>query len=157
MIRRLLNLPTLLSMLACPLVLALWAWTYDTWRVGTRPGQVVAYVTWGADGETFVRQSLQQKRQAAEGWVFMRGHASTSLAFAGFEFYRGTTPRSGMTFAFALLAVPLWPLVAMTLALPAVRLCLACRRRTRHGRCGLCGYDLTGNVSGVCPECGTAR
>lgn len=23
------------------------------------------------------------------------------------------------------------------------------------GRCGRCGYDLTGNASGVCPECGT--
>jgi hypothetical protein len=23
-------------------------------------------------------------------------------------------------------------------------------------RCRACGYDLTGNVSGVCPECGTA-
>ena len=22
------------------------------------------------------------------------------------------------------------------------------------GRCPTCGYDLTGNVSGVCPECG---
>ena len=22
------------------------------------------------------------------------------------------------------------------------------------GRCGQCGYDLTGNVSGICPECG---
>ena len=28
--------------------------------------------------------------------------------------------------------------------------------RQRHGRCRECGYDLTGNVSGVCPECGTA-
>jgi hypothetical protein len=26
--------------------------------------------------------------------------------------------------------------------------------RTRPGRCPSCGYDLTGNVSGVCPECG---
>ncbi|HOW17482.1 MAG TPA: hypothetical protein PLC79_00480 [Phycisphaerae bacterium] len=24
------------------------------------------------------------------------------------------------------------------------------------GRCGRCGYDLTGNVTGVCPECGWA-
>src|SRR5688500_10095318 len=24
------------------------------------------------------------------------------------------------------------------------------------GRCLACGYDLTGNVSGTCPECGTA-
>ena len=25
------------------------------------------------------------------------------------------------------------------------------------GHCSAYGYDLTGNVSGVCPECGTAR
>ena len=32
-------------------------------------------------------------------------------------------------------------------------------RRIRRGKCGLCvkcGYDLQGNVSGVCPECGVA-
>lgn len=28
-------------------------------------------------------------------------------------------------------------------------------RRERTGFCARCGYDLTGNVSGVCPECGT--
>lgn len=28
--------------------------------------------------------------------------------------------------------------------------------RVSAGRCGKCGYDLTGNVSGVCPECGCA-
>ncbi len=27
-------------------------------------------------------------------------------------------------------------------------------RRLADGHCGYCGYDLTGNVSGVCPECG---
>ena len=27
-------------------------------------------------------------------------------------------------------------------------------RRRRRGECVACGYDLTGNVSGVCPECG---
>lgn len=29
------------------------------------------------------------------------------------------------------------------------------RRREKHGLCGGCGYDLRGNVSGRCPECGT--
>lgn len=29
-------------------------------------------------------------------------------------------------------------------------------RRLRAGHCGACGYDLTGNLSGRCPECGTA-
>ena len=28
-------------------------------------------------------------------------------------------------------------------------------RRRRPGLCSTCGYDLTGNASGVCPECGT--
>ena len=27
----------------------------------------------------------------------------------------------------------------------------------RPGICFNCGYDLTGNISGVCPECGTAE
>ncbi len=28
-------------------------------------------------------------------------------------------------------------------------------RRRRRGWCVKCGYDLTGNVTGVCPECGS--
>ena len=28
------------------------------------------------------------------------------------------------------------------------------RDRQEHGMCGDCGYNLTGNESGVCPECG---
>jgi hypothetical protein len=33
-----------------------------------------------------------------------------------------------------------------------------CRRerRRKSGLCCACGYDLTRNMSGVCPECGTA-
>jgi hypothetical protein len=27
--------------------------------------------------------------------------------------------------------------------------------RRHQGQCPRCGYDLTGNASGVCPECGT--
>jgi hypothetical protein len=29
------------------------------------------------------------------------------------------------------------------------------RQWKAEGRCTRCGYDLTGNVSGTCPECGT--
>jgi hypothetical protein len=56
--------------------------------------------------------------------------------------------------------IPLWPLALP--ALPALwvlsrdilRTCRTARRR-RRGLCLHCGYDLTGNVSGRCPECGT--
>jgi hypothetical protein len=29
-------------------------------------------------------------------------------------------------------------------------------QRVRSKLCGTCAYNLTGNVSGICPECGTA-
>ena len=29
-------------------------------------------------------------------------------------------------------------------------------RAPRPGHCRNCGYDLTGNLSGICPECGAA-
>ncbi|HET6247117.1 MAG TPA: hypothetical protein VFE47_05400 [Tepidisphaeraceae bacterium] len=29
------------------------------------------------------------------------------------------------------------------------------RRRKKNGECVKCGYSLRGNVSGICPECGT--
>lgn len=49
--------------------------------------------------------------------------------------------------------VPLWaPLLAV--ALPTLYACCRCRRFP-PGHCRKCGYDLTGNTTGICPECGT--
>ena len=50
--------------------------------------------------------------------------------------------------------VPLWTLILLAL-LPACWLWLLDRRRP-PGHCPKCGYDLTGNTSGLCPECGRA-
>ncbi len=52
----------------------------------------------------------------------------------------------------------LWPPVIL-LAYPTLALIrgpVRRWRRRRKGLCAKCGYDLTGNVSGACPECGTA-
>lgn len=50
------------------------------------------------------------------------------------------------------LVVPMW----VPLVLIAVPSLIAWRSTTRRpGHCRKCQYDLTGNVSGVCPECGT--
>ncbi len=60
------------------------------------------------------------------------------------------------------LTMPFWSvqvlsafLVLILAAAEARRWVLRGRRR-REGRCAGCGYDLTGNVSGVCSECGKA-
>ena len=55
------------------------------------------------------------------------------------------------------IVLPLW-LPALAALVPgslALRRFVA-RKRRRSGSCPACSYDLTGNVSGVCPECGTA-
>ena len=51
--------------------------------------------------------------------------------------------------------VPLWIPFAVVLV-PTAFLWWRDRRRIPLGHCQHCGYDLTGNVSGRCPECGRA-
>jgi len=50
------------------------------------------------------------------------------------------------------IAVPLWVVLAL-LGLPTGYLWLS--RPVDPYACTTCGYNLTGNVSGICPECGT--
>jgi predicted amidophosphoribosyltransferase len=54
-------------------------------------------------------------------------------------------------------SVPLWFLCLALGAYPTVAFVrgpLRRRRRRKRGLCVNCAYDLTGNVSGICPECG---
>jgi len=61
------------------------------------------------------------------------------------------------------LDIPLWTVVALCV-LPLAGMRIGGRWRCywqrfhakRKGHCRRCGYDLTGNVSGICPECGTS-
>ncbi len=50
--------------------------------------------------------------------------------------------------------IPIWALVVL-FATPTLWL-WRCDRRRQPGLCVKCGYDLRGNASGVCPECGAA-
>jgi len=45
-------------------------------------------------------------------------------------------------------------IILAALLLPAFYLFYRDRRRIRPGFCLRCGYNLTGNTSGVCSECG---
>ena len=60
-----------------------------------------------------------------------------------------------------LIVVPHW-FIAVVCGLPCVPALLRvwrrlrARRRRTAGQCSQCGYDLTGNTSGVCLECGGA-
>jgi len=57
----------------------------------------------------------------------------------------------------ALVHFPLWAPVLLFVIYPTiafVRSPVRRRRRRKKGLCLKCGYDLTGNVTGICPECG---
>jgi hypothetical protein len=53
--------------------------------------------------------------------------------------------------------LPFWMIALVLSFVPLVRLVTWLRafRRIRGGRCRACSYDLTGNTSGTCPECGS--
>ena len=62
-----------------------------------------------------------------------------------FKPYRGTTA--------GFVRMPLWTIL-LTLLVPTTFLWRRDRHRRLPGHCRQCGYNLTGNVSGRCPECG---
>lgn len=80
----------------------------------------------------------------------------------GFGFVRGRMyAQPDNTYAHTAYAVfcPSWLVVVLLGGYPAFAVARGSFRRWRsrsQGRCSKCRYDLTGNVSGVCPECGTA-
>ena len=73
--------------------------------------------------------------------------STPSTRFAGFRVAGGTLP---------FVAIPFWPMLVIAglpLWLGIYRLM---RKQPADGFCAGCSYNLTGNLSGVCPECGTA-
>jgi ribosomal protein S27AE len=54
------------------------------------------------------------------------------------------------------LLVPMWFIAIASAILPVLWLHRRRKRKLIGVHCGRCGYDLTGNTNGVCPECGTA-
>lgn len=65
---------------------------------------------------------------------------------------RSRWPEGGMEFCYWV-RIPLWMIFVPSFA---GWLYLSRKPRRTPGRCARCGYDLTGNVAGRCPECGTA-
>ena len=77
----------------------------------------------------------------------------------GWEVERGPYLNvQGMTLLRHTVCAPYWSLCGALLVLPTGWAVDRWRRRARgpcgRGICPACNYDLTGNVSGTCPECG---
>jgi hypothetical protein len=184
MIRRLLNLLTILSLLLCVAAVAMWVTGY---RWGTS-------LTWtrgdpvGTD-QGFLEVSLLSERGEAAAvidreWAHCDQDVGPLLARAEWpsRLRWGWRPSGGMfdhltdsdiwpTAGFAavdnrtelspqdgsrytVLMAPWWAAAAAFAVLPTIRLSRRLWRRRKAGSCPTCGYDLRA-TPGRCPECGT--
>ncbi len=99
-------------------------------------GSEISLISWVYFGSSRgQRMPPPPDREALATWIF--GKAPTTWAISA-----------------------LWVLGVVLAAYPSCALMFGPVRRWRRRRRGLCvgcGYNLTGNVSGVCPECGRGR
>ena len=178
MMRKVFTCASAVSLLPCVTAVALWVRSYrvgdlwywseadesSTWFLASSPGRVILITHWYCSRSP--RTSGGQRRVRHEARPSLRGpefdttFAVNRLGFALHWPAPTLATAGGLTYPSGYerwVVVPHWLLVVVLLVPPgwwAVARVRGWRRRTA-GLCRRCGYDLTGNVSGVCPECGT--
>jgi hypothetical protein len=163
--RRPLNLLTLLSLLLCIASAALWVRAHFVRDAAgfSRPekGQLVTralFTGYSVIGYTWSNDMLRTSSPRTS-WFYSQRHPGRPqhsrvlpdlVEWVELHSPPGTPPSS------VHYTVPLWMFVIAFGAAPAVRLRRSARARrlARRGHCPRCAYDLTGDLSGVCPECG---
>ena len=125
-------------------LLSLAAWIISAIRPGCE---------WSAHVQRSTRTHTVSLRLSS-GWVYLEHEISTP-APPGSAFATSFISSHGVSASLSVLTGCLSILPVIWLADSLVGGPMYRRRKQR--RCLLCGYDLTGNVSGVCPECGAKR
>ena len=156
MTRRLLNLLTLLSLVVCVAVVALWVRSYlpEQFHPRSYDGRILLIFAAKQHVHLFSsdERSYSLDDAVREVYAYTAGDPqAVHFAFAGFE-----VALSDRQNGFWLFAIPYWA-VALPLAAAAGWGWWAGRRRGRRektGRCLRCGYDLRASAE-RCPECGT--
>jgi hypothetical protein len=123
-----------------------------------REGHAMAFVSRARQEDPSFR--LGWRFESGENVAYSRPKALIHLLWT-WSWNSGTLPtprddpdslriRVGNTF------FPIWPLTVIFAAGPLIKFVWNWRRHHGNaGHCHACGYNLTGNTSGVCPECGT--
>lgn len=169
--RWVLNAVRVLSVLLCGGTAVLWVRSYRVasavaWSPDGRPWSAQLTVERGgmaASVTRFPAPSLSSSRGlSVDTWPATTYYVEwerpafqvVALHAAGFGYDHAWVTR---IVDFRVATAPLAAIAVLFAALPAARWRKAMRRSSRARRhcCRACTYDLTGHVSGVCPECGT--
>ena len=100
-----------------------------------------------------IQRALDEQRRLMEYLLRKQEGGARSTFVENQNWLAQVNPNSPMPVRYA---IPYWPLFLAFLVLPMMSL-LRYRRsliRIQQGRCWSCGYNLSGNESGTCPECG---
>ncbi|HEY7118309.1 MAG TPA: hypothetical protein VH475_17100 [Tepidisphaeraceae bacterium] len=117
-------------------------WPGTTWQ--SRP---VVPGTWFGQFDRFLIPTVQRTTRPFDKQDYYR--------FLGFVYADAQYPSTMRTSRNRYVGVPLYFVLILTIALPAVRLWKR-SRRPRPGTCARCGYDLRATPE-RCPECGQVR
>ncbi len=144
MIRRALTILSLIGLLTS---LGLWGMSYTV--LGWSNGRTILSVSGGA--VRYVEFVGLSPTDTKRWWSGFNSFNTALVPRVGWR--RGIAGQGGMLH----FLLPFWIPSALFAAVfwSCYRPYYLRRRRMKLGLCLRCGYDLTGNVSGVCPECGT--
>jgi hypothetical protein len=161
--RRVFSLASLVSLLLCVATVVLWVRTlqwntfvaYDA-TITARGVQWQYYVDTYEGTVHFARLMNADRTSQLPGgkFRFLTFRITSRSSLTGARYWVAT----GAGYWRQHLTLPCWMIGVACAVLPGLRLIQQIRnaRRASVGTCGHCSYDLTGNTSGICPECGTA-
>ena len=171
--RRLFTAVSVLSLMACAAVIGMWVISHSHYHgviLAARRSPAQRLIQAESHGGVLLMAVAVERQQfEPPGWSIYGyprdSHSAivesaTPTPFNRMGFYWIGHQNSRLGEDYHAIVMPHWFAVAVFLVAPCLWLMIQSRRnradaRAAVGLCMLCGYNLTGNTSGVCPECGT--
>ena len=148
--RRLFNILASVSLVLCLATAGVWVWSYwaGAWQISE--GRRASFLAHGI-------VHLRIQRSVPPATLRREPHRFLGFAYWRDDLILDLDSGAVLFFDFDYVEVPLWFPCAITAILPALWRYRRGRRLRSDGmpHCAKCAYNLTGNVSGICPECGT--
>ena len=111
----------------------------------------VFYVYHHTHGNPYLPAGTVLRSKTAKGFESLPATTKFEDTWMGFSWTGHGRVQSAVYDELSQWSIPLW-----SITLAAAWFALGRASQSPQGLCHVCGYSLTGNISGVCPECGTA-